>query len=75
MCIRDSLNDPALAAGTIPALYVSAIAEEKNGAWPIGLDNAYRADAKALGDYTAAAATTDGFARWIGEKSHDAVHA
>jgi len=71
----DFLCDPALAAGTIPALYVTAIAEEKNGAWPIGLDNAYRADAKALGDYTAAAATTDGFARWIGEKSHDAVHA
>jgi len=71
----DFLRDPALAAGTIPALYVTAIAEEKNGAWPIGLDNAYRADAKALGDYTAAAATTDGFARWIGEKSHDAVHA
>ena len=72
---RDFLRDPALAAGTIPALYVTAIAEEKNGAWPVGLDNAYRADAKALGDYTAAAATTDGFARWIGEKSHDAVHA
>ena len=71
----DFLCDPALAAGTIPALYVTAIAEEKNGAWPIGLDNAYRADAKALGDYTAAAATTDGFARWIGEKFHDAVHA
>jgi glutaconate CoA-transferase subunit A len=71
----DFLRDPALAAGTIPALYISAIAESKNGAWPIGLDNAYRADAKALGDYAAAAATADGFARWRSEKTRDAVHA
>lgn len=69
------LRDPALAAGTIPALYVTAIAEAKNGAWPVGLDNAYSADAKALADYAAAAATTDGFARWAAEKSRDAVHA
>ena len=71
----DFLRDPALAAGTIPALYVTAIAEAKNGAWPVGLDNAYSADAKALGEYTAAAATADGFARWATEKSRDAVHA
>lgn len=71
----DFLRDPALAAGTIPALYVAAIAEAKNGAWPVGLDNAYSADAKALGEYTAAAATADGFARWATEKSRDAVHA
>ena len=38
----DFLRDPALAAGTIPALYVTAIAEAKNGAWPVGLDNAYQ---------------------------------
>lgn len=71
----DFLRDPALAAGTIPALYVTAIADAKNGAWPVGLDNAYGADAKALGEYTAAAATVDGFARWVAEKSRDAVHA
>jgi glutaconate CoA-transferase subunit A len=71
----DFLRDPALAAGTIPALYVTAIAEEKNGAWPVGLDNAYRADAKALGDYAAAAATADGFARWIEDESRAAAHA
>ena len=71
----DFLRDPALAAGTLPALYVTAIAEEKNGAWPIGLDNAYSADANALSEYIAAAATADGFARWVAEKSRDAVHA
>jgi glutaconate CoA-transferase subunit A len=71
----DFLRDPALAAGTIPALYVTAIAEAKNGAWPVGLDNAYSADAKALSEYTAAAATAEGFARWAAEKSRNAVHA
>lgn len=71
----DFLRDPALAAGTIPSLYITAIAEVKNGAWPVGLDNAYRADAKALGDYAAAAATADGFARWAAAQVHDAVHA
>lgn len=71
----DFLRDPALAAGTLPALYVAAIAEAKSGAWPVGLDNAYRADAKALREYTDAAATADGFARWFAEVSHSAVHA
>ena len=45
----DFLRDPALAAGTIPALYIRAIAEAENGAWPVGLDNAYPPDAQALG--------------------------
>ena len=60
----DFLRDPLLAAGTLPGLYVTAIAEVPNGAWPVGLDNAYPPDAEALAAYTAAAATPDGFARW-----------
>lgn len=71
----DFLRDPALATGTIPSLYITAIAEVKNGAWPVGIDNAYRADAKALGDYAAAAATADGFSRWSAAQLRDAVHA
>jgi glutaconate CoA-transferase subunit A len=62
----DFLRDPVLAAGTLPALYVTAVAEAPNGAWPVGLDNAYPADAQALADYARAAATADGFARWAG---------
>ena len=62
----DFLRDPALAAGTLPALYVTAITLAPNGAAPVGLDNAYPADAAALADYTAAAATAEGFARWAG---------
>ena len=67
------LRDPALAAGTIPALYVSAIAEAKNGAWPVGLDNAYPPDRSALRDYTAAAATADRFARWMAAHADGAL--
>ena len=40
----DFLRDPVLAAGTLPGLYVTAIAEAPNGAWPVGLDNAYPPD-------------------------------
>jgi glutaconate CoA-transferase subunit A len=69
------LRDPALAAGTIPSLYVTAIAEARNGAWPVGLDNAYPPDAKALAAYAAAAATEEGFNRWFSAPAHDAVPA
>jgi glutaconate CoA-transferase subunit A len=65
----DFLRDPALAAGTIPGLYISAIAHVQHGAWPVGLDNAYPPDAKALADYAAAAATAEGFARWSAQKA------
>jgi glutaconate CoA-transferase, subunit A len=72
---QNFLRDPVLAAGTIPALYISAIAPAENGAWPIGLDNAYAADANALADYVAAAATTEGFQRWMFDEARSAVHA
>jgi glutaconate CoA-transferase, subunit A len=71
----DFLRDPALAAGTIPGLYITAIAEVRNGAWPVGLDNAYPPDAQALVGYAAAAATADGFARWAADELDVAVPA
>ena len=71
----DFLRDPVLAAGTIPGLYVTAIAEAPNGAWPVGLDNAYPPDAEALAAYAAAAATPEGFARWARDEIDVAVPA
>lgn len=71
----DFLRDAELAAGTLPGLYVTAIAQAKNGAWPVGLDNAYPADDTALAEYAAAAATAEGFVRWAAEHVHDAAHA
>ncbi len=61
----DFLRDPELAAGTLPGLYVAGVAAVPNGAWPVGLDNAYPPDIAALHDYAASAATADGFARWL----------
>jgi glutaconate CoA-transferase subunit A len=69
----DFLKDPLLAAGTIPALYVTAVAKAENGAWPIGLAGAYPADGKAQAAYVAAARTADGFARWADEVVRDKV--
>jgi glutaconate CoA-transferase, subunit A len=71
----DFLRDPLIAAGTLPGLYVAAIAEARNGAWPVGLDNAYPPDAKALADYAAAAATAEGFARWMAQAADAPVPA
>jgi glutaconate CoA-transferase subunit A len=71
----DFLRNPELAAGTIPGLYVAAIAEAPNGAWPVGLDNAYAPDAAALGDYAAGAVTADGFSAWFAEVSRVPVPA
>lgn len=48
---RDFLADPETAAGTIPALYVTAVAEVPNGAWPVGLVGEYPPDAEALAAY------------------------
>ncbi|MDX2201414.1 MAG: CoA-transferase [Hyphomicrobiaceae bacterium] len=71
----DFLRDPDLAPGTISSLYVSALAIAKDGAWPVGLDNAYAADEKALQSYASAAATAEGFARWMRNPLQVAAHA
>ncbi len=52
--------------GTLSSLYVSAIAVAKNGAWPVGLDNAYAADNKALASYASSATSSEGFKAWDG---------
>ena len=59
------LHDPALAAGTIPSLYVSALAVAPRGAAPIGLVDCYGADNAALAAYAAAARSADGFRSWL----------
>ena len=71
----DFLKDPLLAAGTIPAMYISAIAVARHGAWPIGIADGYGPDRKAQADYVAAARTADGFARWADDIVHEKVPA
>jgi glutaconate CoA-transferase subunit A len=67
----DLLEDPVLAAGTLPGFYVESIAVAESGCWPLGLPDHYGADVAHLGEYARLAATEDGFARYL----HEYVHA
>ncbi|MCP5151738.1 MAG: CoA synthetase [Ectothiorhodospiraceae bacterium] len=62
------LDDPALAAGTIPALYVEAVACVPAGARPNGLFGRYPPDRAALAAYAEMARTEEGFAAWLGRQ-------
>jgi glutaconate CoA-transferase, subunit A len=59
------LDDPILAAGTLPGFYVESIAVAERGAWPLGLPDFYPADADHLVEYARMAATTEGFADYL----------
>ncbi len=72
---RNFLRDDATASGTIPSLYVSAIAIATRGAAPVGLAGAYPADAEAVAAYARAAKTQDGFNAWAAENLFGAVTA
>jgi glutaconate CoA-transferase subunit A len=71
----DLLADDRTAAGTIPALYVTAVALAQRGAWPVGLRGAYPADLAHLRRYAELAATEAGFARYLDEQVHGRVPA
>jgi glutaconate CoA-transferase subunit A len=59
------LDDPTLAAGTLPGFYVESIAVAERGAWPLGLPDFYGADAEHLALYARMAATEAGFAEYL----------
>ena len=63
----DLLDDEASAAGTIPAIYVSAVSEVSNGAWPVGLAGRYPPDAAHLAEYARLARTPAGFQQYVDE--------
>ena len=63
----DLLADETLAAGTLPALYVSAIAEAPRGASPLGLAGRYPPDRDHLADYARLAASDAGFADYCAQ--------
>jgi glutaconate CoA-transferase, subunit A len=64
------LDDPLLAAGTLPGFYVDWIAVAENGCWPLGLPDHYAADLVHLGEYARLAATAEGFARYLEQYVH-----
>lgn len=65
--VDDSLlGSETTAAGTLPALYVTAVAHAPRGAWPYGLWGEYPTDTAELLRYAAAARTRDGFDAYMG---------
>ncbi len=61
----DLRAEDAAAAGTIPALYIGAIAEAPSGAWPLAFHDAYGDDAAELADYARLARTEPGFEQYL----------
>jgi glutaconate CoA-transferase subunit A len=59
------LDDPALAAGTLPGFYVESIAVAERGAWPLPLPERYTWDAEHLKEYAKLAASEEGFAKYL----------
>lgn len=61
---RNLLEDPALAAGTIPGLYIDRVCVAPGGMRPLPFgDDA--GDAAALNAYARSAASPDGYAQWL----------
>lgn len=63
----DLLADLETAAGTIPGLYITAIAREQRGAWPLGVPGFYERDTEHLTLYAKAARSQEGFNAYISE--------
>jgi len=61
----DFLADDTLAAGTLPNLYLSGVAEAKGGAWPLALPGCYEADRAEIADYARQAKTPEGFRAYL----------
>ena len=73
ICEHNLLLDDARAGAVIPALYISAIAEAKRGAWPLGFHDQYGDDEATLARYAALAQTQQGFDQFIAEWSAEPV--
>ncbi len=63
----DLLDDERMAAGSLPGLYVDAVAEAPRGAWPLALAGHYPADDGHLEDYMRSAASQDGFDAYLNQ--------
>jgi glutaconate CoA-transferase subunit A len=61
----DLLADEQMAAGTLGAVYVSAIAHAPRGAWPLTLQHRYLEDLLHVKEYARLARTDAGFAEYL----------
>jgi glutaconate CoA-transferase, subunit A len=64
------LDEPTLAAATLPGFYVEAVAIAPRGAWPLPLPDHYAADAAHLVEYARLAATAEGFDKYLDTYVH-----
>jgi glutaconate CoA-transferase subunit A len=67
----DLLADETTAGGTLPDIYVTAVAEAADGAWPVGLPGYGGRDEAAIAAYARAAATEEGFADYLARQVTD----
>jgi glutaconate CoA-transferase, subunit A len=65
------LDDPTLAAGTLPGFYVEAVAVTPRGAWPLPLPDHYAVDVAHLTEYARLAASAEGFNKYLDTFVHD----
>lgn len=61
------LTDEVMAAATIPAFYIDAVAVTPRGAWPLKFGDLYAEDTAHILDYLRATATDVGFRRYLDE--------
>jgi glutaconate CoA-transferase subunit A len=61
------LEDPARGGAVLPAIYVSAIALAKRGAWPLGLFDLYPMDDAAIARYIGLARSAEGIGQFLAE--------
>ncbi len=61
------LEDEVLAAATIPAFYIDAVAVAPRGAWPLKMGDLYPEDRAHISEYLRLAATEEGFRRYLAE--------
>jgi glutaconate CoA-transferase subunit A len=64
------LEDPQLAAGTLPGFYVEKVVVAPRGAWPLPLPDEYSSDVAHLAKYARMAATKEGFAQYLEKYVH-----
>ena len=61
------LEDPARGGAVLPAIYVSAIAVAKRGAWPLAFADQYPTDDAAITRYMKMARSAEGVAQFLAE--------
>jgi glutaconate CoA-transferase subunit A len=61
------LDDELLAPGVLSGTYVTAAAQARRGAWPLGVPDLYDIDDAHLMRYAKAARTREGFQRYLDE--------